>query len=58
MVVRLVRPLKLAGVHGDRWTVRLVFQLMSGVPLGACGSFARLLLQKSKIERRRKSRKS
>ena len=27
MVVRLVRPLKLAGGHGDRWTVRLVFQL-------------------------------
>src|SRR5258708_1185827 len=23
MVVRLVRPPKLAGVHGDRWTVRL-----------------------------------
>jgi hypothetical protein len=23
MVVRLFRPLKLAGVHGDRWTVRL-----------------------------------
>jgi hypothetical protein len=22
MVVRLVRPPKLAGVHGDRWTVR------------------------------------
>src|SRR5258706_11923438 len=42
MVVRLVRPLKLAGVHGDRWTVRLVFQWTSGVPLGACGNFARL----------------
>jgi hypothetical protein len=27
MVVRLVRPLKLAGVHGDRWTVRLVFDV-------------------------------
>jgi hypothetical protein len=27
MVIRLVRPLKLAGVHGDRWTVRLVFQI-------------------------------
>jgi hypothetical protein len=23
MVVRLFRPLKLAGVHGDRWTVLL-----------------------------------
>jgi len=23
IVVRLFRPLKLAGVHGDRWTVRL-----------------------------------
>jgi hypothetical protein len=23
MVVRLVRPPKLAGLHGDRWTVRL-----------------------------------
>jgi len=23
MVVRLFRPPKLAGVHGDRWTVRL-----------------------------------
>jgi hypothetical protein len=23
IVVRMVRPLKLAGVHGDRWTVRL-----------------------------------
>jgi len=23
MAVRLVRPPKLAGVHGDRWTVRL-----------------------------------
>jgi len=23
MVVRLVRPLKLAGVHGYRWTLRL-----------------------------------
>ncbi|MEA3140187.1 MAG: hypothetical protein QOK23_2356, partial [Gammaproteobacteria bacterium] len=27
MVVRLVRPLKLAGVHGDRWTGRLVFDV-------------------------------
>ena len=23
MVIRLFRPLKLAGVHGDRWIVRL-----------------------------------
>ena len=30
MVVRLIRPLKLAGVHGDRWTVRLVFQFSPG----------------------------
>jgi hypothetical protein len=31
MVVPSFRPLKLAGVHGDRWTVRLgISQLMSG----------------------------
>ena len=30
MVVRLVRPPKLAGFHGYRWTVRL--DLRSGVP--------------------------
>ena len=53
MVVRLVRPLKLAGVHGDRWTVRLVFQLMSGVPLGACGSFARFMLMRHYSFRRK-----
>jgi hypothetical protein len=34
MEVRLFRPLKLAGVHGDRWTVRLGIST-SGVPLGA-----------------------
>src|SRR5712672_2339261 len=54
MVVRLVRPLKLVGVHGDRWTVRLVFQLTSGVPLGACGSFARLMLMRHYSFRRKK----
>jgi hypothetical protein len=43
MVVRLVRPPKLVNVHGDRWTVR-----MSG--------FGKILLQKSKIEKRQKSR--
>jgi hypothetical protein len=37
---------RIAGVHGDRWTVRLVIQLMSGVPLGASGSFARLMLMR------------
>jgi hypothetical protein len=38
MVVRLLCRLKLAGVHGDRWTDRLYLsQLIPGIPLGAWG---------------------
>jgi hypothetical protein len=32
MEVRLFRPLKLAGVHGDRWTVRLGFSIDVSCP--------------------------
>ena len=36
MVVRLFRPFKLAGVHGDRWTVCIFISIDVRVPLGAC----------------------
>jgi hypothetical protein len=36
MVIRLFRPFKLAGVHGDRWTVRIIIPIDVRVPLGAC----------------------
>jgi hypothetical protein len=43
MVVRLLRPPKLAGVHGDRWTVRLGISVDVRCPCPANGAALTLM---------------